>query len=122
MKIVKRDNVVEAFLALTPKLPDQIIHMIIQESNPKLWLIQLTNGHPDYPIAGPIHVNVNEFDKTWEIQSQQGDPCTNRETRLHGYYEKLSEIKGLMYLFTDKYADERLRAIHFYKYGHHQFT
>ena len=122
MKIVKRDNVVQAFLTLTPKVPDQITHMIIQETDPKLWLIRLVSGHPDCPVAGPIYVNVNEFDKTWEIQSQQGTPVQNREARLFGDYEKLSEIKGLMYLFTDKYADERLRAMHFFKYGRHEFT
>ncbi len=122
MKIVKRDNVVQAFLALTPKVPDQITHMIIHESDPKLWLIRLVNGYSGCPVAGPIHVNVNGFYKTWEIQSQQGTPAQNRETRLFGDYEKLSEIKGLMYLLTDKYADERLRAMHFYKYGRHEFT
>lgn len=65
MKIVKRDNAVQVFLALTPKVPDQITHLIIQESEPKLWLIRLASAHPDCPIAGLIHVNVNEFNKIW---------------------------------------------------------
>lgn len=122
MKTVKRDNVVQASFSLTPKVPDQVTNLIIQESDPKIWLITFTSGHPDCPTAGPHSVIVNEFNKTWEIKSQQGTPIQNRETHLHGDYEKLGEIKGLMYLFTDKYADERLRAIHFYKYGHHEFT
>lgn len=122
MRIEKHGNVVQVFSSPNPKVPDQIIHLIIQESRPKIWLIRLTSGHPDCPIAGPFDVTVNEFDKTWQIQSQQGTLVQNRETTLFGDYEKFSEIKQLMYLFTDNHADERLRAIHFFKYGRHAFT
>lgn len=122
VRIEKHGNVVQVFFALTPKVPDQLINMIIQEAKPKIWLIRLTNGHPDCPTAGPIDVTVNEFDKTWQIQSQQGTPVQNRETHLFGDYEKLSEIKGFLYLLTDNHADERLRAVHYYKYGRHEFT
>lgn len=122
MRIEKHGNVVQVFSSLTLKVPDQITQLIIQENRPKIWLIRLTNGHPDCPTAGPIDITVNEFDKTWQIQSQQGTPVQNRETRLFGDYEKLSEIKRIMYLFTDGYADERLRAMHFFNYDRHAFT
>lgn len=122
MRIEKHGSLVQIFLAPSPKVPDQITNLIIQESNPKLWLIRLTSGHPDYPIAGPFDVTVNEFDNTWQAQSLQGTPVQNRETRLFGNYEEVREIKRILYLFTDIYADERLRAMHFFKYGYHEFT
>lgn len=54
MKIVKRDNVVQAHFSLTPKVPDQVTNLIIQESGPK---ILSTNSREDVDMTTYFYPN-----------------------------------------------------------------
>ena len=72
--------------------------------------------------AGPYLVVIDFLARKWTVWSNQHGLVENRETKVNGEFETFRDIQDLLYMFTDDYAHERLKALGRAVYGKRSFT
>lgn len=104
---VSVEGVLRAYAELAADM-DKISYAAIRFYNPE--------------TAGPYWVDIDFKTKEWTLCSHQEGAAEKRDTLVVGTFERFYDLRDLLYMFSDSYAHERLKALGRIVYGRRSFT
>lgn len=117
MYFLQHEKLGRVSLSFGERAPEKLVDLIFENTHLDKWIFVFGMGNPPEYSVGPFYLDIDMINKEWLITSFEDNPYDAIEAKSAGYFDSHTVLKGLFTLFTDHYAGDRLRLMHYNKLG-----